>query len=421
MCLRPATVAALFVWVFLSAGHGAPLRVVAFNVENALGAPGTASYEDVAGILARINADVVSLEELQSDSNNLTSLQQKLGLPYGYRPTSSSHAVDILSRYPLLSTNLVWQSGMTRTIPLVKVDVPGVTDDPWIAGLHLKCCGSTGGSEQYSRAVELHYLRKALVNLGLTTNSQVILMGDFNLVAAGDWTYASGPDGVAPFFAPANADGYFSLLGIFKLDLRHADGVSTYSWRGNSSFPPSQLDHIMASGPLRSRQPASEIYDVVKDAASGGGLLKFGPRPPVGSGYGSDHLPVFADVVVLDTGASSFAAWSGGQPPSAATLQQYAIGGAFGPRSTNAVPNTFALAGNQFSITAIVRTNDPKLTVVGRATDDLSLGPLSTNGVTKTNAVDQSGVPSGNQRQIFSIDRGTNTRLNLRLDAILQP
>jgi endonuclease/exonuclease/phosphatase family metal-dependent hydrolase len=406
-------------WVFVATGRGAPLRVAAFNVYNALGAPGTAGYEDVARILERINADVVSLEELQSDYNNLATLQQRLGLPYGYRPTSIYHAVGILSRYPLLSTTLVYQSGMTRAIPVVRVDVPGITDDPWIAGLHLKCCGSTGGSEQKTRATELYYLKKTLQTFGVTTNSQVIIMGDFNLVAADDYTYASGPDGTAPFSAPANADGYFPELEIFKLDLRHAGGTNSYSWRGDGSFPPSQLDHIMASGPLRGRQPASEIYDVVKDAASGGGLLKFGPRPPVGSGYGSDHLPVFADVVVLDTGASSFAAWSGGQPPSAATLQQYAIGGAFGPHSTNAVRSTFTLAVNQFSITAIVRTNDPQLTVVGCVTDDLSLGPWSTNGVTKTNAVDQSGVPSGTARQIFSIPRTNNSQF-LRLDAILQ-
>jgi hypothetical protein len=85
------------------------------------------------------------------------------------------------------------------------------------------------------------------------------------------------------------------------------------------------------------------------------------------------------------------------------------------------IASVATLKTNVFSLTAIVRTNDPKLTVVGRATDDLSLGPWSTNGVTKTNAVDQSGVPSGNQRQIFSIERGTNNRLNLRLDAVLQP
>jgi trimeric autotransporter adhesin len=79
------------------------------------------------------------------------------------------------------------------------------------------------------------------------------------------------------------------------------------------------------------------------------------------------------------------------------------------------------LTSSNLSITAIVRTNDPDLTVFGQATTDLSLGPWSTNGVTKTNAVDQSGVPSGTARQIFSTERGTNSRLFLRLNTALLP
>lgn len=399
---------------------GAPLRVAAFNVKDGLGAPGTSSFEDAARILQRINADVVSLEELQSDYTYLVSLQQRLGLPYSYR-TSDSHAVGILSRYPLHSTNLVYQSGMTRAIPLVRVDVPSISDDPWVAGLHLKCCNSFFGDEQYKRATELYFLKKKMTELGVTTGAQVIIMGDFNLVSPADRTYATGPDGVAPFFASANADGYFPSLGILKIGLRHADGTNTYTWVGNYRFPPSQLDHIMASEPLRLRQPASEIYDVVKDAASGGGLIKFGPRPPADSGYGSDHLPVFADVVVMDAGVSSFTAWSGGADPSPALILQYAIGGAFGPRSTNAESITTAFADDQISITAVVRTNDPKLSVFASATTDLNDTIWYTNGVTMTNAVDQSGVPSGTTRQIFSISSKTYSSQFLRLEAALQP
>ncbi len=414
-----AFLAAILALALVVPASGAPLRVAAFNVKDGLGKNGMASFEDAARILQRINADVVSLEELQGDYTNLESLQQRLSLPYSYRPTSSSHAVGILSRYPLISTDLVYQSGMTRAIPLVRVDVTGISDDPWVAGLHLKCCGSTGGSEQWTRATELYFLRKKLTDLGVTPASQVIIMGDFNLVAAADWTYES--DGSAPFFAPADADGYFPSLGILKIDLRHADGTKTYTWRGNSFFPPSQLDHIMASEPLRLRQPASEIYDVVRDAASGGGLIKFGLRPPVDSGYGSDHLPVFADVVVLDAGDSSFEAWSGGAVPTPALILQYAIGGASGPRSTNAESMTTAFADDQISITAVVRTNDPKLSVFATAKTDLNHGIWSTNGVIMTNAVDQSGVPSGATRQIFSISSRTNTSQFLRLEATLQP
>lgn len=97
-----AFLAAILALALVVPASGAPLRVAAFNVKDGLGKNGMASFEDAARILQRINADVVSLEELQGDYTNLESLQQRLSLPYSYRPTSSSHAVGILSRYPLI-------------------------------------------------------------------------------------------------------------------------------------------------------------------------------------------------------------------------------------------------------------------------------------------------------------------------------
>jgi len=253
-------------------------------------------------LFERIGADVLALQELQSDSGNLATLQQRLGLPHGYRPTSSAMQVGLLSRYPLRSAPaLIYQPGMSRQILLAQVDVPGVSNDPWVAVVHLQCCGSTGGEQQRIRATELHYLKQALLARGITTQDNVVLMGDFNLVATGNHTYLTGPEGISPFFAPASADGYFPDLDILKLELRHADGLADWSWRSNGIFPSSQLDHIMSSGPIRRSGPRSEIYDVVKDAAGLIGRPKFGDRAAAGTPYGSDHLPIFSDVVLRDT------------------------------------------------------------------------------------------------------------------------
>jgi hypothetical protein len=62
------------------------------------------------------------------------------------------------------------------------------------------------------------------------------------------------------------------------------------------------MDHIMASGPIRNRSPQSEIYDFAKDMAGLAGRPKFGDLPATGSVYSSDHLPVFADLILRDTG-----------------------------------------------------------------------------------------------------------------------
>jgi len=118
---------------------------------------------------------------------------------------------------------------------------------------------------------------------------------------------------------------------------------------------------------------------------------------------------------------STFTSWAEGAPLNSANLELYAIGGATSPTATNGVPSQAALTSSNLSIIAIVRTNDPDLTVFGQATTNLKNVPWTTNGVTKTNAPDQLSVPSGTARQIFSIERGTNTSLFLRIDSILQP
>jgi hypothetical protein len=74
------------------------------------------------------------------------------------------------------------------------------------------------------------------------------------------------------------------------------------------------------------------------------------------------------------------------------------------------------------SIAAIVRTNDPALTVYGQSILNLASGTWITNDVSMAPSVDQTGVPAGTQRQIFSTPRATNdTRKFLRLQTILQP
>ena len=286
----------LVVWGMGVWGWAAPMRLAALNVELGIGNSTTAAFAAVARDLERIGPDVVALQELVSDYQNVQSLGSRLGLPYFYALNSSSQTVGLLSRYPLRSAEWV-NTGGPRLVPLFRPDLPNLSDDPWIAVVHLKCCGSAGGAEQQARAAELYNLRANLVSRGITAASQVVILGDFNLVSDSDASYLTWPT-----FAPASADDYFPSEGIFKLSLLHADGNSSYTWRGSTSFPPRAMDHIMASGPIRDRFPQSEIYDFAKDMAGLAGRPKFGDLPATGSVYSSDHLPVFADLVLRDTG-----------------------------------------------------------------------------------------------------------------------
>jgi len=94
-------------------------------------------------------------------------------------------------------------------------------------------------------------------------------------------------------------------------------------------------------------------------------------------------------------------------------LLKYAVGGALSPTgsSENAVT---VLDSSKLTLTAVVRTNDPSLNVVGEA--GVNLSNWNTNGVSNTPAGSQLNVPEGCQRRIYSVDRANSpSRQFLRL------
>ena len=102
-------------------------------------------------------------------------------------------------------------------------------------------------------------------------------------------------------------------------------------------------------------------------------------------------------------------------------LMRYALG-ANGPGDTVAAPVTSASAG-ALSLTAVVRTDDPKLSVVGTTRTDLTTGTWATTGVSGSPAGsgtvgDQTGVTTG-QRRVYTVTTAAKTFL--RLEATLAP
>ena len=129
------------------------------------------------------------------------------------------------------------------------------------------------------------------------------------------------------------------------------------------------------------------------------------------------------DVAVSGTvaaGGQTFTAWSGGLPLTPALQIQYAIGGASSPDATNGIPSVTTVASNTLSITAVVRTNDPTLTVTGQTLADLVVGPWTTNNVTVT-PQPESPAPEGCQVQVFSTPVSTDSKRFLRLQTALPP
>jgi hypothetical protein len=120
--------------------------------------------------------------------------------------------------------------------------------------------------------------------------------------------------------------------------------------------------------------------------------------------------------LVLTSAGTTFASWSGSSnAATSTTLMSYAVGGAVSPTAASEKLVTTSDA-NTLSISAIVRIDDAKLSVVGQSTTSLgvSWADLVTNP-TGTVSSDQSGVPTGCQRRIFSVSKGSNSKMFLRL------
>jgi hypothetical protein len=97
-------------------------------------------------------------------------------------------------------------------------------------------------------------------------------------------------------------------------------------------------------------------------------------------------------------------------------LMKYSLGGT--NTNDNVSLPTVALNGNTLTMTAVVRTNDTNVQIVGQWITDLtgtwSDIPTNPNGTASTNT---NNVPTGCQRRDFSVEKDTNSRLFLRLKA----
>ncbi|MBC8009230.1 MAG: DUF5011 domain-containing protein [Burkholderiales bacterium] len=126
---------------------------------------------------------------------------------------------------------------------------------------------------------------------------------------------------------------------------------------------------------------------------------------------GNAATPVVRTVTV--TIADSTVAGPDGLSP----LLKYAFG-ATSPSDTVQVP-VLSSTAMTLSLTAVIRTDDLALTVVGEAVADLA-GTWGTGGtVTTTLATDQTGLPSGCVRRVFTVNIDGAARKFLRLRATL--
>ncbi len=120
---------------------------------------------------------------------------------------------------------------------------------------------------------------------------------------------------------------------------------------------------------------------------------------------------------------ATFSAWARGWAPSdkpggsgQTAFEQYAFGAPVPGASS--VPANSALGGNALTREAIVRTNDPALSILGETSNSLATGSWTSNGVSVVTAPDQAGVLPGCERRRFSVPAAPETKKFLRLRAV---
>jgi endonuclease/exonuclease/phosphatase family metal-dependent hydrolase len=312
--------------LLVSAACAVEIRVATFNIgahfgetyfDYSLGEPGTPDHDSVRDILARIDADVVALQEIHSVDllgapDDLSVLVASLGYAYQYVPPTTG-AFDttlravILSRFPFLSATAIGSPPgareITRLHPMVKVDVPETANDPVLISPHLKA--GTTQADRFRRAVEMKRLTAALSAAGLTNDDNFVVLGDFN-PSSTSLSFPAAPSGLPdayvlgndiPFPVSYSTDplDYFTSPSAVRLDPRQLDGSpSTY---GTTAPNGPVLDLILVSPAIAGRPHAGEIYHSTLDVSNAAGLPKAGdPLAATTSATASDHFAVFADL-----------------------------------------------------------------------------------------------------------------------------
>jgi hyaluronate lyase len=127
-------------------------------------------------------------------------------------------------------------------------------------------------------------------------------------------------------------------------------------------------------------------------------------------------------VLTVTAATSGFTTWNGGDSTmTSELLSKYAIGGASNSAAASEQTKV-SLTPTLFSLTAVVRTDDPKLTITPKATTSLGGDwdyPVATTGAAQS--VSQANVPVGCERKVFTLDRSTNTKVFIKLETGYTP
>ena len=289
------------------------LRVASWNLER-VDRPGSAAFEATVAVLARIDADVVGINEVDAgEADDLSELAEAAGYAYHVVPRTNPFG-DL--RSALLSRHPLWDAGgltaaelsgdpaaddITRLPVRARVDLPGEGVDPVVVVDHLKSGFSQ--SDAFRRTVDAVRLGQAA-----TGDGPVVVLGDLNddLDDPPDTplTWTRPPAGL-PRGLSLGADVRERLAGeglpndVFAL-LAQAGVVPVPALQrdGRDATRPAsdrRLDYVLVPEAL-TRDAAGEVYDSTDEGQGPGLPLAGDPPDRYACETASDHLPVVVDL-----------------------------------------------------------------------------------------------------------------------------
>jgi hypothetical protein len=133
-------------------------------------------------------------------------------------------------------------------------------------------------------------------------------------------------------------------------------------------------------------------------------------------------LPVSVILTVSESSGTTFASWSGNAAVTSDLLSRYA----FGAVSKTSAPEkiTSNITSTTLSLTAVVRTDDPKLVITPKSVSSLSGTWSATDpviSVVNADAAEQIGLGTGLVRKVYSVERGIDSKRFLKLEAVYTP
>lgn len=280
------------------------LRVVTWNVLN----NGLFSRTEIFDrVLSVLEPDVVLFQELNASRGQIAPVMNSI-LPLGDGAGWQVYSVGgrvICSKYPLSLQRGDTKPSTQRGQAMALIDLPDdrFDRDLYAISMHMKCCGSLGGSEDFRRQrqadANVNWFRDLRTDGGeetLPTGTPIVIAGDYNLVGGiqplrtlltGDIQDEKnyGPD------SPPDWDGS-DMLDVFP---RHQAGPATYTWRSpGSSFAPGRLDFVLTTDSVVRVSKAFVFNTADLSAAE---LAMYGLKA-TDTEQASDHLPIVVDLLV---------------------------------------------------------------------------------------------------------------------------